>query len=133
MPSVKEEIEVFSNNVINSIVNGDQSALEVDYLLKTMEMTIDKIRKHNDVKNALFKEIDKLGSNSYFGAKKISIQSRSTYDFSNCPAWVDLDTKKKELEKLMKVIDKPMADTETGEEIQPATKKESSSFVKYEF
>ena len=30
MPSVKEEIEVFSNNVINSIVNGDQSALEVD-------------------------------------------------------------------------------------------------------
>jgi hypothetical protein len=133
LPETKQQIETFSNMVVNSIINGEVNPLEVDYQLKCFEMAIDNIRKNTTIKNLILDEVDKYKNQEYKDGGIISVSSKTTYDFSHNPAWVALDKQKKQLEILMKSIAEPVNNENTGESTPPANVKSISKFVKYNF
>jgi hypothetical protein len=132
-PETTLQINSFADQVVNKIIAGEVDALQVDYFLKTFEIVSEKIRKHFEVKDILFDAIEKNNNQPFKGAESITVQSKTTYDYSHNPAWVALDEQKKQLEKLMKSIDEPIVIEGTGEEILPAKIKSISKFVKYNF
>lgn len=133
LPATKEQINIFANKVVEQILAGEIEALRTDYILKCFEMVAEKIRKDFRVQDVLFDEVEKNGKQEFMGAKGVSVQSKTTYDYSQNPSWVALDTAKKELEKQMKAITETMVNTQTGEEMQPAKVKSISKYIKYDF
>jgi len=133
LPETKQQIEMFSNMVVQSIVKGEVNALEVDYQLKAFEMAIEKIRKHFEVKDLLFDEIEKYKNQDFKDGCRVSVQQKTTYDYSHNPAWVSLDEQKKKLETLMKSITEPVSNELTGESTPPVKVKSVSKFAKYDF
>ena len=133
LPETTEQANKFANELLSLTTEGEQSALEVDYYLKVFETIIAKVRKHNDFKHCLINEVDLLGNNTFHSAKRVTLQTKSTYDFSACGLWNNLNKKIKSVENIMKSIEADVADVETGELITPAVKKLSEPFIKYDF
>lgn len=133
LPETKQQIETFSKMVVDSIVKGEVNPLEVDFQLKCFEMAIDRIRKDFQVKELLITEAEKYKSQDFKDGSKVSVQSRTTYEYSHNPTWAKLNKEIKNIETLMKTISDPMADANSGEITEPAKVKSVSTFVKYDF
>lgn len=133
LPETKQQIDTFSNMVINSIVKGDVNVLDVDFQLKCFEMAIDKIRKHFEIKDLLIEEVEKYKNQDYKEGSKVSVQTKTNYEYNHNPEWVKLDEAKKKLEVLMKSLPEDMANAETGEITPKAKIKSISKYVKYDF
>lgn len=131
LPANKTERELFVLKAVDEIMSGVRNPLEVEVILKNVEETINAIRKHPEVKEAIQIEAEKYHEKTFkaYGCS-ITKTSRTTYDFSNCNDSVYNDLKEqetkakealKERETLLKAI-KPgssFANPETGEEIFP--------------
>lgn len=122
----KDQIDQFVSQVLNDIHNHDGDVLSTAICLSAMENVIKKIRA--GIKELIILESDKYQEKTfdYHGAV-ITKSSRATYDFTKTDKWNELNEAKKELEKVMKSITKPMADADTGEIIYPAQKNISES------
>lgn len=72
----------------------------------------------------------------YFHGVKMTVESRTTYSYSNDPIWKSLQKQTKERESLLKAIKEPIEvlDPESGEvvTVYPATKK-VSDYIKTNF
>jgi len=72
----------------------------------------------------------------YFHGVKMTVESRTTYNYSNDPIWKNLQKQMKERESLLKAIKEPIEvlDPESGEvvTVYPATKK-VSDYIKTSF
>lgn len=127
MPSTKQQQVDFSTQVINSVINGEFNALELDIHLKSIEDTIKLIRINNQVKGSVMDECDKYPTKNIelLGAK-ITRVSKATYDFSEDSEYNELNEELtaakgniKQRETFLKALTKEVADPITGELIYP--------------
>lgn len=122
----KDQIDTFISQALNDIYNGSGDVLEMAICLSSMEAIVKGVRA--GVKDLILSESEKYGDKSFeYKGALITRVNRASYDYSNCDAWIDIDNKKKAIEKTMKAISTPVADAESGEMIYPAIKKETES------
>jgi hypothetical protein len=103
LPETRAQIELFSNNVINIVKDGNANALEVTTKLKAIEEAIKKIR--DGISDEALEEAAKHGKSFDFGNAKIEIANVGVrYDFSKCNdgIWNDLDAVDKDAQKAKK-------------------------------
>ena len=127
MPATKDERKNFVQIAVNEILSGSQNPLEVELMLKSMEMTIEEIRKNKGVKEAVMEEAEKYNEKTFdFMGASITIQNRSTYDYSNDGTWCGLKeeetqiaNRRKARELILKGTMEPLVDEDTGEVTNP--------------
>lgn len=130
LPISKVGVEEIVNTAIESILSGKQNPLDIAIKLKAMEDIIKAIRANQDVKDFTLDTAEKTGSKSFdFNGARITIADTTKYDYSGDSYWnrlvneIELKTlHRKGREKLLQDLTAPVADPETGELINPATK-----------
>lgn len=143
-PETKEQISIFSEKMVNSVLEGDVNPLKTETQLVCVENVCKSIRKDERYKESLLKEAEKYGQKT-FNAYNAEIQIKEVgvkYDFLNCghPEYIDiinkisvLDEKRKELEKELKAHSKSWiyTDINNGDqyEVFPPAKTSTTSVV----
>jgi hypothetical protein len=134
MPENKAQIETFIRAAEFELTNGDYNPLEVEKQLKVMEELIAGIRKNNAIRSQLMSELDKYTEKtiSAFGAD-FTKSGRTTYDYSTCndsdlqelqtEADVINEKLKKRQEMLKNIVPQSVVNPDTGEYLQPPSKK----------
>lgn len=138
MANTSVEIDIFSDQVIQSVKNGEVDPLKVLIQMKAMDRASERITK--EIKENCMNAAEKYPGNSFeFMGNTIAKGSvHTSYDYSACkdPLWNDLDKmikslteQKKAREGILQKLDKPYSELneETGEvsKILPAIKKET--------
>ncbi|MDP3452277.1 MAG: hypothetical protein Q8R90_04920 [Bacteroidales bacterium] len=131
LPANKAERETFVQMCVDEITSGFRNPLELEIMLKNLEETVNAIRKHPDVKDAIQIEAEKYKEKTFkaFGCS-ITKTSRTVYDFSNCGDSQYHELKEKEAEIKTAVKDREIflksikpgmsiADSDTGEQLYP--------------
>lgn len=130
-PETKSQIEEFALSLVNSALDGEQSAMQMEVRLAAMENVVKTIRGNKDFKEAILNEAERYGEktikayNAQFQIKETGVK----YDYSQCnhpllerlnSTIEDLTEQKKTIENLLKNIKVPTKyiDTETGEEVE---------------
>lgn len=134
MPENKTQIESFIRAAKDEILSGQYNPIKVEIQLKIMEELIAGLRKDAEIRNQLLTELDKYTEKTIavFGSE-ITKSNRTTFDYSTCN-----DTKLQDLQatadhynalvkqrqEMLKNIEPLSAvDPDTGEYLQPPTKK----------
>lgn len=138
-----EQSVSLTNTIVNEILSGEYNPLSYATQLRLNIDALENALKHEDVKSAIFKELEKYeGSKHDNGIFRFERGSKSTFDFTVCndSAWNDLNEKMetlkaklKERENFLKALKPEMgvfADAESGEVICPPAKK-TTDFVKF--
>lgn len=133
--TTQTQVDVFSDQIIESVQNGEANPLEVLVMLKAFEKVSERVLK--EIKENVLREAGKYPGNSFeFNGNKIEkaeLGTKYSYDTCNDPAYKRLSaqaneiiTKVKEREAFLKVLNGPqtIVDDETGEvvTISPALK-----------
>lgn len=136
MPTTSEQVESFSGQMIEKILNGEVEPAKILYFKKLQEKTFDAILENAEVKDFIEREIDKHGKEGIsFNDTKFELAGRKTWDYSQTEdsELFKLEAEKKELEqkikdrqKLLQTAKKPFADVDTGEIIYPASYSEKT-------
>ena len=108
----KLEIEKLSEKQAEEIIQSGAAEKSWAFLSK-LEYLIAQTKER--IKNEAIVEIEK-GNDFGFGIK-MKVFERETPSYKNSKAWLNLDTRRKELEKFLKSIKEPTSilDEETGE------------------
>lgn len=132
LPQTKSERALFVEIVVNEIMSGDVDPLKVEIYLKNIEETITQIRKNEKVKELLLSESEKYGQKTFdYEGNKITVSQRTSYNFTECnhseldeinSQLIQLTERKKEIEKELQFMSKPVADVDSGCVINPPTK-----------
>lgn len=125
MPETKREQEAFSSLILNSVLDGDIPALEVDILLKSIEEAIKLVRKNEEFKEALKDELE-LYVEKTVDLRNCTItkSSRGAIQFKEDSEIISIEAKLNARKELIKIACKSKAiitDPETGEEIKPVS------------
>jgi len=136
MASTSTEVDVFSDQIIQSVKEGEESAIKVLVQMTAIGKVIERVKK--EIRNNYLNEADKYEGNtfSYMGNSIQKGDIKTEYDFTLCghPEWIQLekiitDSQKaqKEIETFLKTLKKPTAflDKESGEwiDLSPPIKK----------
>jgi hypothetical protein len=133
LPDTKDNIKVFAESIIESILSGNINALEVDYRLKAIEEMIKLVRKNTEVREDVINEVEKHGKDFQYLGANITYSQRKTYDYSNDIEYNELKEKLKNRENFLKNIpDEGTVDTATGELIHRPVAK-YSDIITYRF
>jgi hypothetical protein len=119
LPSTKSEIEDFCNRIQLEI--DDQDVLPVLAQLTALSEVVDILK--TNLKDRIIDEASRYtgeGKSFAIAGVRYELKSRRTHKFDHCAAYREAKDRIKRLEDLMKTLDKPMADTDTGEIIEPA-------------
>ena len=134
IPICRSEIQDFIDQSVESILSGRFNPLEIEIKLKAMEEIIKGLRGNQDIKDFAIDEAEKYGKSFDFAGAKFSIAEIAKYDYSADSGWRELDNEiklktehRKMREKLLRDLDKEVADPETGEMVTPATKESSKT------
>ena len=126
MPQSKSEIAAYTSNVKEMILSGGIDGLEAAIFLKSMEEIIKQLKDDSDIKRMILSEVEKYGKSAELNGAKIGISERRTYEFEVDTEWNEmqeeiniLKERQKERETFLKAVNKPVADPETGEIINP--------------
>lgn len=129
LPETRQQIQSFVRSAKAEILDGQWSAQELLYKKKMIDETLKQLFDDNEVKKYLMDEVEKFGKEGIgYQDAKIEIKSKRTFDFSKCgdsnyeKSKSEFDTLKKQIserEKFLKMLQKPIADPESGEMIQP--------------
>lgn len=132
-------IDVFSDQVIKAVHDGEVNPLQVRVWLKTMEEIIDRVRKETNANQ--LREADKWSENKfeYLGATIEKADVKTEYDYSVCcdtvfeRLEVEFNTAKQRLDDrkaFLKTLKAPMpiVDEDSGEcvTIKPPFKKSTA-------
>lgn len=132
-------IDLFTDQIIESVKRGETNPLKVRIWVKTMETICSRLK--SETENEQLSEADKYSEKSfeYAGAIITKSEQGTKYDFSKCgdPIWQQRDqillsakNQLKEREDFLKSLKEPLNtfDEETGETfvIKPPTKKSKS-------
>jgi len=122
----KDQIEQFVSQVLNDVFYNESDILSTAICLRAMEDVIKKVR--SGVSDLIIEESEKYAEKTFdYKGAKFTKTNRVTYVYSESEIWNKLNEKKKQLEAIMKTIKEPVADTDTGEIINPAQTKVSQS------
>ena len=126
MPASRDQQTEFVKQLLSFVLDGEVNPLEMEVYLKSMDDVIKSVRKDVNFKGELLNEVDKYPGKTFdFRNAVITKASRSTYNYSEDTEWKDLDRKKKARETMLKGLSKPVVDPDTGEYINPPSKKQS--------
>lgn len=118
-PDSQSGIKLFVDQVLDQI--EARKSLELLAKLTAMEKIIEGIKE--GIKSQILDEADLSGEKIFeINGIKYEKRNRTTYYYHNCAMHEELKTKLKKMEDIMKVINEPIADVETGEIIPPALK-----------
>lgn len=136
MPTTSEQVESFSGQMIEKILNGEVSTAQFLYYKKMNEKVFETISEHPQVKDYFHSEIEKYGKEGLsFNDTKFELAGRKSWDYSQTgdSYLFELESQKKELEqkikdrqKLLQTAKKEFADVDTGEIIYPASYSEKT-------
>ena len=82
-----------------------------------MEELIKKIKE--GIAEQVMVEAEKYGKSFEYMGAKVQLSERRSYDYSNDDTWAQINRSLKQREELLKYLTAPLADTETGEIINP--------------
>ncbi len=129
MPESKDQVELFIQGATEQILNGQVDPLEAAIYLKTMEDVLKGIRDNKEIKEMIRFEIIERGGEVNLGNAKIKNIDRSNWDYSEDTRWNDfknqielLNEHRKNREKMLQILEKEVADPDSGEMIYPAKK-----------
>jgi len=126
LPQNMAEVNTMSEVLLREMENmSDYQLAEVMTYFKLFEKVQERISKADFVKERMQRMTSEQVEVNGF---RIDKHTATSYDYSVCDLWNDLKKKLATLEATMKAIDKPIAETDTGELIFPAIKKSSDSF-----
>lgn len=137
MAQTSTQIDVFSDQVIQSVKNGEENPIKVQLRIKAMEKAFERILK--EIKENVLTEADKYpGTEFEFMGNKIQKGSVKTeYDFAVCndPDWnqfnaseTQFSDRRKEREATLKTLQKPLnmvSDDGEAITVNPPIKKET--------
>lgn len=124
MPDTQEGIRLFVEKVLSEYEAGQ--SLQLLAKLTAMEKIIEGVKE--GIKEQLLTDADLTGEKVFtINGVRYEKRTRTTNHYHNCQLHEDLKAQIKRLEDVMKSIQAPIADTETGEIIPPALK----SFTDY--
>jgi len=119
MPDTQAGINLFVDKVLSEV--EIREALPLLAKLTAMEKICELIR--DGLKDQILEEASLTGEKSFtIGKVRYEKRTRTGYVYTHCPLHGELKARIKKLEDVMKVIEAPIADTETGEIIEPAHK-----------
>ena len=131
LPATKQERENYVSKVVeefNNLPAYEQS--ELAQRIKIAVEVFEGILKHNDVRGALIQNME--ANRIETGLGEITLTERKSYSFDNCKLHSDLKEKISRSESVMKNIEAPVADAETGEIVEPAQIK-TSEIITFKF
>jgi phosphoenolpyruvate carboxylase len=120
----KTQIDLFAQKAIEQIDTGLYNPLSIHLCLKAMDDLIRKIKE--GIAEQVMIEAEKYGKSFEYMGAKVQLTERRTYDYSNDDTWNQLNKSLKQREELLKYLTAPLADTETGEIINPVPYKITS-------
>jgi len=120
----KSQIEQYAQKAIDQIDTGLYNPLSIQLCLKAMEELIKKIKE--GIADQVLMEAEKYGKSFEYMGAKVQLSERRTYDYSNDDTWSQINRSLKQREELLKYLTTPLADTETGEIINPVPFKVTS-------
>lgn len=124
----KEQIKNFVSRVVNEAINGNYDIFQIANNLKVMEVSIKEIKQGID--ESVWNELDKYPEKIIDGENyKISKRIRANFDYSDDVQWKRLKGLIKERENMLKNLKNPVADTDTGEIINPAKVKHTEYYT----
>lgn len=119
-----QQIEEFAKNVATPVLDGEEDALLVLANLKAMETIAERVKAM--IGNEITDALDMYPEKTFLkGGVQFTKGSRKTYNYKDNEEWAGLDKKRKDLEKQLKAMTKPMADPDSGEIISPPSFKTS--------
>ena len=139
MPSTKQQIEFFSNAIVNSVQNGEANAIEVLVILRALEAVSKKVL--SEIKGNIDTASDKYSEKSFevFGARIEKADTHTEYDYatSGDKEWEQFSVyektaaaNRKDREKFLRALKGPIScyDEESGETwtIKPPLKRSTS-------
>lgn len=140
LPTTQTQVDIFSDQVIESVRQGEANPLEVLVILKAFAKASERIL--NEVRENYVREADKYPEKSFeaFGAKLEKGEVGTSYDYSVCNdpiynrLWevsFEANGQLKERETFLRALKQPMTivDEATGETVKviPPLKKSTSS------
>ena len=120
----KSQIDFFAQKALNEIDTGLYNPLSIHLCLKAMEELIKKIKE--GIADQVMLEAEKYGKSFEYMGAKVKLTERRTYDYSQDETWGQINRSLKQREELLKYLIAPLADTETGEIINPVPSKVTS-------
>jgi len=135
LPLNKSGIEEISQQMVNSVNDGNEDPIHSILQLRAFKLLLDNIEK--GIKATVIEDVEKYGKE---GHKNITIREAGVkYDYSNCNCseWNENNVKIKELQEANKKIEamlkalpvSGMANTDTGEIMYPPSKSSTTSIV----
>lgn len=98
---------------------------DIDSALKQLEDSVmDELVRMNNYEDLIV-----------YGKKIVEVQGRTTYEFKESPMWNDAYNQQKRIERIIKTATNDgvsIYDNETGEVIEPVTKRQGKSYLKIE-
>jgi len=135
LPSNKTELDNYVNLVKQQILSGSENPLKIAIQLKAMGEIISSLTKDADIKSLILDEAEKYPEKSFddYGARFEKKEVGVKYDYSNDGKWVKINNEikvlsilRKDREDLLKTIkSENVADSESGEILNPPIKKSS--------
>jgi len=133
MPATNSQQKEFVRQILSKALSGDINPLELETYLKSIEDVIKAVRGNIEFKGAIQEEVDKYPEKEFKHGNAVIVKaSRATADYSGDEEWVRINNSKKDREKFLKGLSKPMADPDTGELVHPPTYK-TAEFLKIRF
>lgn len=120
----KSQIDLFARKALDEIDTGLYNPLSIHLCLKAMEDLIKKIKE--GIAEQVMLEAQKYGKNFEYMGAKVQLMERRIFDYSIDDTWNQINRSLKQREELLKYLTTPLADTETGEIINPVPYKITS-------
>ena len=120
----RSQIDQYVQKAIEQIDTGLYNPLSIHLCLKAMEDLIKKIKE--GIAEQVLTEAEKYGKSFDYMGARVQLTERRTYDYSMDDTWAQINRSLKQREELLKYITAPLADTETGEIINPVPYKVTS-------
>ena len=134
-PRSKSEIETWVQGAKEELLSGNYNPLEIAIYQKAFFTALEDLFKSDEIKKMLMIEARKFPEKTIsFQGAKITKSSKKTWHYEKCNdseynnlcvIIEELTERKKEKEKLLQALKSEMANTETGEVINPAYFEES--------
>ena len=136
LPENKNQLDIFCLKVKRDILN-DSKPLRIAKILKSFEDLISFLRKDEEIKEMILKELEKYPEKTIeIDGAEITKKSMTKYVYEDNQQWNEINkeieklkTKQKELEKLLQVLKEPAAFVEGGEIINPVPKFITDTFA----
>jgi hypothetical protein len=113
VPGNKEGIKLFSANIVEAVLSGENNPLEVHAKIDAIEKIMKAVKANPDYKDCILEEAENYGEKTFeTGGVKFTVANSTKYDYSKDEVW----------QALKEIEDKAAADRKAREAILKALK-----------